>query len=477
MAMGSTFRRFVVLLLLVGLIGTACSAPNDEATGEDATSSTTADDDIESSSETVEADDSDPETGSNADTSTTAGDVGEEDAPEEASEPTLPPVDEPAREPAEIGDIASLDGQIVLRSDDGAINVVSPDGTDLVELASGATGLHSQPTWSNGGDRVVWSSFVDGESLLSLARRDGSERVDSAAPTQPFYFAWAQDDSWIAGLGPGVNGVELFIAEGDTSDVRRIGSGQPFFIDWTGDGALVAAIGGQLIADIPAPSANPSERDLDVNLGLFQAPAALDPQRTLVATEPTIGGTQVTVLSADAEPDVVARTVGAVTFSPNPTNDTVAISVTSAGPQTQQIVAQGNEVPTLTPNRVSILNLNTSEVETLDITGVLATSWSPDGSTLAVLRTDSRTVEWVFARDGDILDGEPFIPSPEFGRSYVPFADQYERSTAWWSPDSRAIVFAGTVGTTSGVWVDLVDDDRGAAMISDGDIAVWSPAQ
>ena len=39
------------------------------------------------------------------------------------------------------------------------------------------------------------------------------------------------------------------------------------------------------------------------------------------------------------------------------------------------------------------------------------------------------------------------------------------------------MVFSGTIDGESGVWVDLIDDDRGAARIADGDIAFWSPTQ
>ena len=95
---------------------------------------------------------------------------------------------------------------------------------------------------------------------------------------------------------------------------------------------------------------------------------------------------------------------------------------------------------------------------------------------LGVLVAQANGLEWRFVRDAEIIAGDPFVPSQEFFNSYVPFADQYERSSTWWSPDSRAIVFAGAIDGEEGVWVDLVDDERGAVRVADGDIAFWSPA-
>ena len=61
-------------------------------------------------------------------------------------------------------------------------------------------------------------------------------------------------------------------------------------------------------------------------------------------------------------------------------------------------------------------------------------------------------------------------------QQYLPFADQYNQSHRWWSPDSRAFVFAGSVAGEDGVWIDVVDDDADPAKIADGGVAFWSPS-
>jgi hypothetical protein len=58
---------------------------------------------------------------------------------------------------------------------------------------------------------------------------------------------------------------------------------------------------------------------------------------------------------------------------------------------------------------------------------------------------------------------------------YLPFADQYNRSHTWWAPDSSAFVFSGSIDDRSGIWVDVIDDDLGPALVAAGSIAFWSP--
>ena len=239
----------------------------------------------------------------------------------------------------------------------------------------------------------------------------------------------------------------------------------------------MAAISGSVFAEISADDAANTQIDLPSPLGPFQAPAVLDADRRLLALSNGTGGNNLVVLDGD-EVVTIAQAPGPVTFSPNPVNSVVAVLVNASTSQSQVISFQPDPAPTLPPNRVSIVDANSDgeDATTIDIEGVLATQWSPDGNTLALLVADDNGLEWRFVRDGEVLPGDPFVPSQRFFSSYVPFADQYERSATWWSPDSRAIVFAGTIDGASGIFVDLVDDELGAAQVAEGDIAFWSPA-
>jgi hypothetical protein len=92
-----------------------------------------------------------------------------------------------------------------------------------------------------------------------------------------------------------------------------------------------------------------------------------------------------------------------------------------------------------------------------------------------MLQAEAGLLRWLVATSDGVTSMTPFAPTPEFASAYLPFSDQYNHSSTWWSPDSRALVIAGTIGSDTGIWVDLIDDEEGALLVSGGDIAVWSP--
>ncbi len=370
---------------------------------------------------------------------------------------------------------AELPGLVVSLSDDREVVVLDPAQDFRPTLLSTTGAAHSQPTWSSDGSRIAWTSFGPEGPQLTISTPDGEDQMVRATTTPAFYYAWGPDDSWLAALGPHPGGVELFIAEVDSEETRRIATGQPFFVDWSSEGDLVAAVNGRSFADIPASGGDaPTQRDI-APLGQFQAPAAIDPKRTVVAFE-TFDGNDVVVIEDGEEPVLLASAAGPVAFSVNPQDSRLAV-LTFAADDEFEVIAQTEE-PQLAPNSVSVLDVDApGTIVELDIPEPLAMRWSPDGKTLAVLTVDEQQLRWMFVGDEAILPGPAFIPTTEFANSYLPFADQYDRSSTWWSPDSAAFIFAGTVGTDAGIWVDLVGDDRGAVQVSEGRIAFWSPGQ
>ena len=453
MQIGPAFRRFGSQFALIALLVAGCSLGTDDAGAP--------------SSTTPPAQDGDGDTAESATTTT--------EAPSD-QEPSAPADDSSDRQPsADLQSLNDFAGQILYRDDNGAIVVSSPTGENAVTISDpDVAAQRTQPTWSNDGSRIAWTELGTDGPTVATASSDGSDRVSIQTPNPPFFFAWSPDDSNIAALGPSTQGVELFFVDDGLDSITRVGTGQPFFVDWADDGSLIAAVNGAFLTDIPTDSASLSNRELPAPLGPFQAPAVVDAGETLVALTNGPGNELVILDGADARS--IALAPGPVTFSLNPTNDTVAVIVNADTGQSQVIAFQIDSPASLAPNRVSIVDTTTGEVETLDLEGALATQWSPDGTTLAVLIAQERGLEWRFVRDGAVLPGDPFIPSQEFFNSYVPFADQYERSSTWWSPDSAGVVFSGSIDGESGVWVDLVEDGRAAIRIADGDIAFWSPA-
>lgn len=415
----------------------------------------------------------------------------------ESSTTSLPPADgnlltpnssEPrtdeSAEPATLGELA---GQIVSRTANGDLVITAPDGSNSNVLASGATSRNTQPTWSNSGDRVVWTTQDTNSAQLVVASVGGLANGSDTPPstitaemdTPVFYMAWSPNDTWIAGLRQGPAGIELIIIDAETADVRVVGPGQPFFSDWIDDNTLLAAIGGVVLADIVADGSGAEQRNVTQPLGAFQAPAALSNGDAIVALDNGLGA------AGDRE-NVVSRLEGTsatalgvakspVLMAVNPEGTRVAVIVAGDPTQSEVISFQQAPSPELPVGQVSIIDLTTGEVNVRPETQIAALNWSPDGQTLALLQLGDSAATWLFVTNETVIEGTPFIPSQELASAYLPFSDQYERSSTWWSPNSLAFVVAGVVDGEAGIWVDRIDDDAPAVRIGSGDIAFWSP--
>lgn len=384
--------------------------------------------------------------------------------------------DDPAEStPAELDDLAGVAGSIVIRSDEGDLVVISPDGAERRQVASADGRVLSQPTWSTGGELLAWSAFGPEGAALEIGSDDDDTRSVALA-TPPFYLSWSAEDRWIGALRPTTGSIEFLVVQSDDASARPIGAGQPFYFDWRDDDVLIAAINGNALAEIPAsPTADPTQLALGQALGVFQAPSMIDASdSTVIALRGETTNDVVVVRDGRAEA-TLGRARGPVSFSVDPLGQRLAVLVLAAEPQSQVISFQPDEPPDLEAGRVSIIDLETGAVETRPEQRVLAMQWSPDGSKLALLQSSNDELRWLVVDDGDVTALSPFVPSREVAISYLPFADQYNHSTTWWSPDSRAVVLPGAVDGDAGIWVDLVDDDRGAVRIADGDVALWSP--
>ncbi|MFT7475101.1 MAG: hypothetical protein ACI81L_002035 [Verrucomicrobiales bacterium] len=396
------------------------------------------------------------------------------DLPTETSSTTI--VERESNRPsADLRELTAIAGHIVRRTDDLNIVVTSPSGEQPTDLSADSDDFPTQPTWSNSGELVAWTSIFAEGARLSIAAADGSSETRETNVTAPaFFLSWAPDDSSIAGLRQPATGLEFFLADPTSLDVRVVGRGQPFYLDWIGNESVVAAIGGVSLVDIPTSAdAVPEVRDLQDPLGIFQTPAALPGGDVLVAAN--VGTDNALVRLDGVASETIALADGALLIAVAPAGDRVAVLSATTEPQSQVISFQTEPPPKLASGKVSIIDLVTGDIESLSETNVLAMNWSPDGSTLALLQVGETTAHWIFLTGDDVSSSGPFVPSNVFLTSYLPFADQYNHATTWWSPDSRAFVISGTINGDSGIFVDVVSDDFGPVRIGDGDIAFWSP--
>lgn len=374
---------------------------------------------------------------------------------------------------------ADLPGKIVHRTIGGSILVSSPDGSETELWHSLADGQASQPTWSRDGSQLVWSKIDrTGVALVIATMADGpTEVVSIPVPSPAFYYSWSPEAQWLAALRNGPEGgLEVAMVDPATQDIRVVGRGQPFYTDWATNQDLVAAVAGSTLIDIPAADGTPaSQRELDSPLGVFQTPVSLPNGDVIVMLQR--GSFNDVVRLTGTTATTLARTDTPVALSTDPLGERLAVLVGSGANDPEFISFQNTpeDAHTLDSGRVSIIDLRTGQIETRPETNIVAINWSPTGEKLAMLEIGNTTMTWIFTEPtGAPQRSEPFVPSVEFTTSYLPFADQYDRSSTWWSPDGKAFVFAGQRADKDGVWIDHLEDDKGPAYLGEGDIAFWS---
>ena len=394
-----------------------------------------------------------------------------------------PPSTETAVEFADLSIAADLPGLIAYRADNGDLVTSRPDGTAQTVWASGDEFTSSQPTWSSSGEQLAWTAIGTDEAFLATAATSSADpsTINFSSVASPlFYLSWSPGDSWIAGLGNGPGGIEFSLFDTAGGGQQIVGPGQPFFTDWSSDATLVAAIGGQALVDITAADQAAVARNLSAPLGAFSAPIAISESEAIVALRDNANNEVVRLDGSSGS--VLANADGPVAMSLNPQATHVAVLVIGRPDDSVETISFAQPAaPSLPSGVVSIIDLETGEVVSRPERDILAMRWSPDGAHLALLQSSSAGLTWLFADPTTTSTttnrSVPFLPSREFANAYLPFADQYDRSTTEWSPDSTAFVFSGTIDGTEGVFVDVIDDELGPAQLGNGDIAFWSPAQ
>jgi TolB protein len=133
---------------------------------------------------------------------------------------------------------------------------------------------------------------------------------------------------------------------------------------------------------------------------------------------------------------------------------------------------------------IRVVEVATGDSRTLVEGTVIAFFWSPDGSRLAYVTTNAggTALQWrvVDAATGEDREVADFFPSSDL-LIWLTYFDQYAYSHQVWSPDSRYLVFAGTLanenaagGRASQVFVLDVDGAEPPLALAEGLLASWS---
>ncbi len=363
--------------------------------------------------------------------------------------------------------------RLLLIGTDGNLYTADPDGQRSLALTQDAspTRLYSQPTWSPTGERIAWTRIDDSRGHLVIARPDGGVESDTELPFPPFYYAWnsggdrlAYLSNWTVQDAPTL-ALRLLDMTGPQPILSTIATGQPLYFSWapTGD-FLLTHIGN---AEVGISSLQGRSTLLSRRSGNFAAPQWLaDP--TLLAYTVIDGGEQQMVVGnlRSGQVQNLANFRGVLGFSISPDGHRLAYTDSGGG---QGMNSFGPLV---------VLDVRSAEFRQLSSQPVIAFFWSPDGASLLYMAAEVEA--GVNALRLAVWDGQAttdlgrYRPSATFLSQYLRFADQYGQSAAYWSPDSRAVLFAGrNESGENGIWV-IPADGSPAQRVARGVYAAWS---
>ena len=400
--------------------------------------------------------------------------------------------------------------RIAYVTDDGNIATINPDGSDprrltrsearvggaghVLAQAADSQAFYTWPTWSPDGATLAASRvYSRGDSTqLALEIIDVSSGVSKrvyenepgtilVAQGAPHYLYWSPDSNHLAFLATTGRHLTLFLAasQGESSPTP-IALGSPTYYSWARDaGSLLVRRQGDLL-HLPGPQVGselPSPVALDFAGSGFRVPALSHDGRTAYYASSRDGSNALYAadLGGGARPRYLADVGNLAAFLLSPTGDELAVADTDQPGSGQY-------------DRLFLVGTDGGAPRMLADEPLLAYFWSPDGTKLiyVVFNPDRRTFAWKLVERGG---GPPvvvaeFLPSADL-LTALTFFDQYALSHSIWSPDSRHIVFTGSLqrhssgvngGSPQGYKVYVLEAREGAVPqeVASGRIAFWS---
>jgi Tol biopolymer transport system component len=277
----------------------------------------------------------------------------------------------------------------LLYTDGFGLHVLDPDtGQNAVLSADAAPGAPFQVTWSPDRTRLAFVTQTGTDQTLWVADGDG-RRARSLGPTSGIPYAWSADSARIAVSRweqPQGSAEEILsVVEIDGTGSRRLGaafwkdSGGP---TWSPDGSEIAltardAFHGVIVVDVATGTTHP----LSQAGGQYGPHWA--PDGSLIAYSTGIPGSLDTI-RPDGTGHRILAAGGPYLISWSPDARSIAFATVNSGAP---------------PSKVSIVDLATGTVRTIDLSGqVTGIHWSPDGDRLSYV-TQAGDL-WIVGRDG-----------------------------------------------------------------------------
>ena len=174
-----------------------------------------------------------------------------------------------------VGELTGSDallGRIAYTGTDGNIYTIDREGKQLTAITQDAdltsdlgpmANAYLYPTWAPDGRRLAFVGFSSASTTgaqadLYTVSADGTNRkiAFSSQRAFPFYLFWSPNSQQITFLSSAADGISLALsmAPAGGGEMQVIGTGQPFYWDWSPDNqTIIAHVGG-------AASANPEAR-------------------------------------------------------------------------------------------------------------------------------------------------------------------------------------------------------------------------
>jgi len=351
---------------------------------------------------------------------------------------------------------------------------------------------YNWPSFSPDGSQIAYSSArghgdsgTYGIHSYDLARRAAVNIFESS--DRPIYFSWLPDGHHLFFLASDDQSLKLILAEArENQPVRIILTGQPLFFDWD-----------QGLNKLAFHYSQPTEEKLE-QVGLmqvtdhdqrvikiiskgsepFRSPAwSPDKSHLAYVLDNKNGQTALVVANADASSprEMVGLAPGINSFVWAPDSKRIAFATQRSE---DKIAYDG----------INLLDVTSGNVSALVNEPVIAYFFSPDGQRLAYIGVTEQSNTWNVI---DLAGGKSrrlanFIASGTESIIYQVF-DQYALSHRIWSPDSRALVFAGVMVKAgvavppeamlpASIWMLPVDGGP-PQDLADGEVAFWSPVR